>query len=457
MLTLKAGNIEKTYDSATKTLNVKWKLDGYLQLKEASITSNVFTTDQNPDQWSLEIKFDCEQRDNKGYMSVYLLKGDENKAKVDFKFTMGDVTESAFYNFYRKCSTGFSKFASHDEYKDSLTNDKDLELVVEITYLVNFDQLTVSVDHEKNALNVNWTINNFKQRHNKPVNYCSDLFIHSDFSLAKFQLRLNGSKLTLMKVSEENLVNIIATLKVNGSEKSSQPRFDYSTIKPDQDGISWGNLINTTNIHNFNTNYLTFEVTILFQVIEDTNKTTAAFNDNYKLFKSSEYSDFKINVQGDDGAVVDISVHRNILAPRWPYFVTMLNAGLDEAKNNAMLIADFDLTTVKNMLKYLYYRSVPASDVNSALNLLKIAHRYELTDLFELCEQFICTYLNVDCVISTLIASNIYESKKLVDACKEVFEKEAKPLVKYPNYLNLKSAEQFEIWKMLFDSVFVKE
>lgn len=449
--------IEKSFNSSTKTLTAKWKVDGYLDLKNDLLTSDIISSDQYPDQWSVHIYPDGDTMDSKGYMSLYLNKHDDNLAKVDFKFSVGNeqVVKSSFFNFYEQGNWGFSRFVAHKKIVDSLVNQNTLEIVLEITYLNEFDTLTTKYEGN-NVFKVNWTINNFKQRLGKPVGYGSDLFACSDYPDAKFELILVNKHLVLAKGSKSNNVKIVAKLIVNGERKDFKPPFDYSTIKNEDEGIQWLRTIDIKTMKTSSTVNLVFEVDIIFQVIQANKNPFVKFRTEFELFKSGNDYDFTIKAQDGDGTMFDITVLKSVLEQRWAYFKTMLAAGLIEAMNNEMVIEDFDANTVKNLIKYLYYRSTSVSDVKSALDLLKIAHRYELADLYSLCEKFICSYVHADDVIHTLMAANLFGSKQLEAACKQVFVKEAKPLHEYPNYLELRSGDVFGHFEALFDMVFPK-
>lgn len=225
-------------------------------------------------------------------------------------------------------------------------------------------------------------MNGYSKRKDKSVSLTSEKISCPEYPNAIWRAWLSGKEdVQLYKSTHLNCVKVMAKLKVNGEEKPSQPEHDYSTTRL-LDGIVWSKAIKTNQ---FKTNRTATDLVLEFAITYRTVGGLSPFSDlrkwNADLLDSGARSGFQIQVKAP-GELLTIPVHTCILEPRWPYFKAMLECGLDEAKNNIMVIAEFDLATVKIMLLYLYTRLTYVSDVTTALNVMKIAHRYELTELF---------------------------------------------------------------------------
>ena len=84
-------------------------------------------------------------------------------------------------------------------------------------------------------------------------------------------------------------------------------------------------------------------------------------------------------------------VHQRILSERSEFFDAMFRSELFETKNNSMEINDADPKVVGALLRYLYNDAVLFSDVT--IDLMTIADKYNLKDLFNRCDFYIAQAL----------------------------------------------------------------
>ena len=84
-------------------------------------------------------------------------------------------------------------------------------------------------------------------------------------------------------------------------------------------------------------------------------------------------------------------VHQRILSERSEFFDAMFRSELFETKNNSMEINDADPKVVAALLRYLYNDAVLFSDVT--IDLMTIADKYNLKDLFNRCDFYIAQAL----------------------------------------------------------------
>lgn len=84
----------------------------------------------------------------------------------------------------------------------------------------------------------------------------------------------------------------------------------------------------------------------------------------------------------------------------------MLESDMSEASNNRMKVEDIDKYVGVAFLQYLYCKDLPTDDLSLALQLLKVAHKYEVEPL----EQATLTLLfqKQDVYFTAEFASEVY-------------------------------------------------
>lgn len=131
------------------------------------------------------------------------------------------------------------------------------------------------------------------------------------------------------------------------------------------------------------------------------------------LFDSKLLADFKLKT--NDKTV--LKAHKAILASQSPVISAMLQHNMKEAKENMMVVPDFDSTTMNEFLRFVYYNEVedlPAT----AHKLVYAAEKYQIDDLKEICIDEILSSLSVDNVLSSIeIAERIPGTRNLFDEC----------------------------------------
>lgn len=108
-----------------------------------------------------------------------------------------------------------------------------------------------------------------------------------------------------------------------------------------------------------------------------------------------------------------VAAHRLILAIRSDVFDTML-FGFKDAINEMVYITDISMDIFRQLLNYIYTNHIDLSHDN-VIEILYAAHKYNLSFLEELCEQFIYsnrTYGNVLATINQLFQVNAFETIK---------------------------------------------
>ena len=135
------------------------------------------------------------------------------------------------------------------------------------------------------------------------------------------------------------------------------------------------------------------------------------------LLKDSE---FEGDVTITCGGLRSFSCHKAILAARSKYFKALLYGSMKESQPGAVIeIKDTNPETFEILLEYLYSCNVSLSRIPTAqvLQLLELAHRYELS----LLEDDICSYLrtqiNVGNATEICQLATFYNLKRLQEHC----------------------------------------
>ncbi|GFQ87117.1 speckle-type POZ protein [Trichonephila clavata] len=118
----------------------------------------------------------------------------------------------------------------------------------------------------------------------------------------------------------------------------------------------------------------------------------------------------------------DFPVHKSLIYCKSTVFSTMFESDMKEKKLGMVEMDDTDSLTLSRFTEYLYLGSVTNStlDLDSAMSLYAIAHKYSIKDLVNYSRQFLV--LNMDCENSEemLQFADLYEDKSLknlIDYC----------------------------------------
>lgn len=133
-----------------------------------------------------------------------------------------------------------------------------------------------------------------------------------------------------------------------------------------------------------------------------------------KLFQNSQFSDVAIicNDPNEKDKVIRIPVHKAILASRSPVFEAMFSYSMAESENNEVKIIDINISTVRDMLTYMYTGKI--EDLNTrSINLLEAADKYQLSELKEICEETLSANLSVDNSLECLLMADLHNASEL--------------------------------------------
>jgi hypothetical protein len=126
-----------------------------------------------------------------------------------------------------------------------------------------------------------------------------------------------------------------------------------------------------------------------------------------------------------------IPVHKVILQSRSKVFKAMLLSTMVESTSNEIIISDFDQDVVQEFINFLYLDTCNAAVLDEhAISLLAMAHKYEVTRLFRMCESFLIDALAVDNVVDFLQLGDLYGAMELKGNALKLIKTELKALMK---------------------------
>ncbi|XP_057326399.1 uncharacterized protein LOC130668235 [Microplitis mediator] len=124
-----------------------------------------------------------------------------------------------------------------------------------------------------------------------------------------------------------------------------------------------------------------------------------------KYLFSSESSDVIVKVGSEE-----LPANKMVLAYHSPVFAVMFNTDMTEKRANSINIKDFDVDTVKEVMRFMYSGEVePIDDSDLLLKLLSFAHMFQVDKLKNFCEYELTECLSVDNIIKILVGIDNYD------------------------------------------------
>ena len=172
-------------------------------------------------------------------------------------------------------------------------------------------------------------------------------------------------------------------------------------------------------------------------------------NDFGHLLTDKEFSDIEIHC---DKKV--FPSHQNVLAARSSVFKAMLQAEMKEKQSKKIVIEDCNPRTVAQMLKFMYTGDISLDDMEDlTTDLLRVADKYQLDGLKEMCEEKICSNLSIENSIESLVLGDSHNESKLKKMALDLIAMNMKKIVDtdlYKDLLAQRPALTLEITKVAF-------
>jgi len=125
------------------------------------------------------------------------------------------------------------------------------------------------------------------------------------------------------------------------------------------------------------------------------------------LFESQRFSDVTLAVAG-----TEFEAHKAVLAARSPVFAAMFEHEMEERKKNRVEITDVDVEVLREMLRFIYTGKSISLD-KMADDLLAAADKYALERLKVMCEESLCTGLQIETASDVLILADLHSADQL--------------------------------------------
>ena len=102
------------------------------------------------------------------------------------------------------------------------------------------------------------------------------------------------------------------------------------------------------------------------------------------------------------------------MAARSPVFMAMFQSNMKEMETKIVTINDFKVEVISEMLNYIYTGTVSSNDISEiSLELLAAADKYQLDLLKDICEESLCSKLEVTNCVELFVVGDMYQTFKL--------------------------------------------
>ena len=175
-----------------------------------------------------------------------------------------------------------------------------------------------------------------------------------------------------------------------------------------------------------------------------------------KLFNCKEFSDVEIECDGEI-----FNCHMNILSTRSDVFRAMFQADMTENRTKKVTIKDIDSDVVRGMLLFIYTGATNGNVFKEkSRELFAAANMYQLDILKNICEDHLCSDLQINNAIENLIFGDTHQASKLRRMAMRVIARNIVKLVGTEEYQDLVKHHSLlaaEIPKALVEDKMIKQ
>jgi len=133
----------------------------------------------------------------------------------------------------------------------------------------------------------------------------------------------------------------------------------------------------------------------------------------FALLQDSSKSDVKLVCPGEG----EVFVHDLILSARSPVFDSMLRSDMIEKKTGTIIINDFGIGIVKEMVHFIYTAKIENESLENLKNLLVIADKYQISSLIDVCSKKLVENISKENVLKLAAFGETLSADLLVEAC----------------------------------------
>nr|XP_015914419.2 uncharacterized protein LOC107444719 [Parasteatoda tepidariorum] len=208
-----------------------------------------------------------------------------------------------------------------------------------------------------------------------------------------------------------------------------------------------------TEVKSFTKNFTTAKHAALSQNKDDSDSILYLQQHLRNMLDEKHYADVKLRA-GDEV----IFAHKCLLASRSPVFKAMLDQEMPESKTNTIDIRDVEAKILKYFLEYIYTGTVNDLNDETALNLLVVADKYQVSPLTEKCSTFLKSVFSFDNILDILLVADMVNQEQLkVFSLEYIVENSTQVLstVNWPQWMKMNRTLTSEIFLRLskkFDS-----
>ncbi|XP_060556268.1 uncharacterized protein LOC132716941 [Ruditapes philippinarum] len=172
-----------------------------------------------------------------------------------------------------------------------------------------------------------------------------------------------------------------------------------------------------------------------------------------EMFQQGLWTDVVFQCMDNDKGEGVIKAHKNVLASRSSVFQAMF-FGPCAGTTNVVELKDQQKEIIHLFLVYIYSDSITLTE-GTAFAILEMAHYFQVTNLVQLCSEFLKTVLTSSNVCETLTIAMFYNLDGLRDACCSFIDSHAQDVIQTESFMNI--SEDCLLYILKGDTLYVEE
>ncbi|XP_060573661.1 uncharacterized protein LOC132731489 [Ruditapes philippinarum] len=172
-----------------------------------------------------------------------------------------------------------------------------------------------------------------------------------------------------------------------------------------------------------------------------------------EMFQQGLWTDVVFQCMGHDKGEGVIKAHKNVLASRSSVFQAMFFGPCADT-TDVVELKDKEKEILHLFLVYIYSDSITLTE-GTASAILEMAHYYQVTNLVQLCSEFLKTVLTASNVCETLTLAMFYNLYGLRDACCSFIDSHAQDVIQTESFMNI--SEDCLLYILKGDTLYVEE
>jgi speckle-type POZ protein len=163
----------------------------------------------------------------------------------------------------------------------------------------------------------------------------------------------------------------------------------------------------------------------------------------------SHTSDVLILVEKE---ATNLVAHKSILMARSEFFRGMFSNNCEETRNGQVIIKEFDLDTVNELLRFIYCRKALKME-ELAYNLLEAADKYLLPDLMNQCDKSLFVNMTIGNVLHIVYVADLHDRSWLKEKAIKFLGKNIRDVIETKEWIELINANPQLLYKIFLDWV----